>query len=185
MRTNSWSQLFAAIATALLLACAPKASQTAGAATATATTPSTTSTVREKPATVSPQVAALLAPDPDLDVTLSKEEIRATLEAARQTAPPPVPSGPNLTATGDWQKMKKDQKKKNDQWKAYLQNTLVASNGGSYHTRSCSTLFRRYVDEKNRERTAYIGTDITLQTAFNQHLSRHAECGAPSYESHY
>lgn len=140
-------------------------------------------------ATISPAVRALLKPDPDLDAKLTKEQIKATLEAAQQkTQLPPPSSDVPVTDSGAWSKLESDQKAKLDAYRQRLAQTIVfIGPDGRYHTRSCPTLLEKMYDPQTGLVVDYrfIGRQTTLANAADQHLAPHAECGAPSYDFSY
>jgi len=151
-----------------------------------ATTPKT-STMKEKstPA-ISPAVAALLRPDPDLDTAITKEEIKATLEAAQRQAPPPRPEL-HSTGEGEWAKMEAAQKTQLDRRHEFLQQTTVYTGpDGMYHTRSCEKLIQVVYVYSSGVVVAtdrrFIGHAITLEQARADHVPRHADCAPPSYD---
>src|SRR5439155_8068762 len=102
----------------------------------------------ETPATASPAVIALLKPDPDVDGKLTKEQVKATLEAAQQqTPPPPLSSDVPVTDSGAWSKLESDQKAKLEAYRQRLAQTIVfIGPDGRYHTRSCPTLLEKMYD---------------------------------------
>lgn len=149
--------------------------------------PAATST-SERPAQVSPAVTALLKPDPDLDKTMTEEEIKATLAAAQRSTPVP-PAMARLPGRGDgqWQKLESDQKAKLDEYERRLATTIVyIGPDGMYHNAGCPLLTRPTMDRMGRIiGTQFVGRSTTLAYARDQHLSPHSDCGAPSYQFSY
>jgi hypothetical protein len=139
-------------------------------------------------AQVSPAVTALLKPDPDLDKKMTADEIKATLAAAQRSAPAPPAMAP-LPGRGDgqWQKLESDQKAKLDEYERRLASTTVyIGPDGMYHNGSCPLLMRPMMNGMGRiTETRFVGRQTTLASARDQHLSPHAECGAPSYQFSY
>ena len=137
---------------------------------------------------VSPAVTALLKPDPDLDKKMTADEIRATLAAAQRSAPVPPAIAP-LPGRGDgqWQKLESDQKAKLDEYERRLATTTVyIGPDGMYHNAGCPLLTQPVMDRMGRIiETRFVGRQTTLAYARDQHLSPHAECGAPSYQFSY
>src|SRR5260370_12227111 len=86
----------------------------------------TTTTSAEKTVTISPQVQALLKPDPDLDRKLSPEEVRATLAAARPQGKPLATAPPSAPADeSDWKKAEDTAAAKRAAYEARLRSTTV------------------------------------------------------------
>lgn len=142
----------------------------------------------EKPATISPAVAALMAPDPDLDKKMTPDEVKAALAAAQSheapTAPTiavlSVPSGKN-----DWDKLQDDRDAKKAAYEQRLKGTYVFSApDGHYHTGGCAALYENILDRSTGQIVTrrFIGNQITLAYAKSSGLGRHDACGAPSYE---
>lgn len=102
--------------------------------------------------------------------------------ASTQIAQAPVVP---TSGKSEWQRMEEEQKQKQEAWRRRLSSTTVYVGGdSSYHTSSCDSL---YVFETTRFGTTtrrFAGRSITLQSAFDQRLSRHS-CGPPSYEFSY
>jgi hypothetical protein len=137
---------------------------------------------------VSPAVTALLKPDPDLEKKMTAEEIKATLAAAQRSAPAP-PAMETLPERGDgeWQKLESDQKAKLDEYERRLATTTVyIGPDGMYHNAGCPLLTRPMMDRMGRIiEMQFVGRQTTLAYARDQHLSPHAQCGAPSYQFSY
>jgi hypothetical protein len=137
---------------------------------------------------VSPAVAALLKPDPDLDRKMTPEEIKAALAAAQRSAPAPATTAPLPgRGTGEWQKLEADQKAKSDEYERRLASTTVyIGPDGRYHNAGCPMLTEMVFDRMGRViQERFVGRQTTLASARDQHLSPHAECGAPSYQWSY
>jgi hypothetical protein len=169
-------------------------------ATSTQATAAQTTTATPAPRSVepSPAVKALLADDPDLDARMSEDEVRATLEAARNAAPPPPPpersrSGDSAREAassggdaGEWGRLEKQQKARLDAYRERLESTIVhASRDGSYHAGGCERLYDYVMLQDQTLRRVYAGRQITLAGAVAAGLPRHAACGAPSAEFSY
>jgi hypothetical protein len=137
---------------------------------------------------VSPAVTALLKPDPDLDKKMTAEEIKATLAAAQRSTPAPPAIAPlPERGDGEWQKLESDQKAKLDEYERRLATTTVyIGPDGMYHNAGCPLLTRPMMDRMGRIiEMQFVGRQTTLAYARDQHLSPHAECGAPSYQFSY
>ena len=150
--------------------------------------PAVISTSGKATAQVSPAVAGLLKPDPDLDKKMTADEIKATLAAAQRSTPAPPAIAPlPERGDGEWQKLESDQKAKLDEYERRLATTTVyIGPDGMYHNASCPLLMRPMMDGMGRiTETRFVGRQTTLASARDQHLSPHAECGAPSYQFSY
>ncbi len=177
-------RLSAAVAVALMLSCAQSEPSRAAAKPKR---PVVTSTP-EKAVQVSPAVAALLKPDPDLDRKMTPDEVKATLAAAQRSAPTPAITAPlPPRGSGEWQKLESEQKAKSDEYERRLASTTVyVGPDGRYHNAGCLTLTENVFDRMGRVmQTRFVGRQTTLASARDQHLSPHAECGAPSYQWSY
>ena len=183
MRHRDASADFAIVAAVLLMfGCAePQSPRAANAKTKH-------SPAEKAAAQVSPAVAALLKPDPDLDKKMTADEIKATLAAAQRSAPAPPAMAP-LPGRGDgqWQKLESDQKAKSDEYERRLAATTVyIGPDGMYHNGGCALLTEQMIDRMGRViQTRFVGRQTTLAYARDQHLSPHAECGAPTYQFSY
>jgi hypothetical protein len=182
---------FAILAAVLLMfGCAePQSPRTASAKPKDSPAPAAVTSTSEKAAAqVSPAVAALLKPDPDLDKKVTADEIKATLAAAQRSAPAPPAVAP-LPGRGDgqWQKLESDQKTKLDEYERRLATTTVyIGPDGMYHNADCPLLTRPIMDGMGRIlEMRFLGRQTTLAYARDQHLSPHTECGAPSYQFSY
>jgi hypothetical protein len=167
------------IAVVLVLGCAPSERAAKPKPVVTSTT--------EKAVQVSPAVTALLKPDPDLDQKMTPEEIKAALAAARSSSPPPAIAPLPARGSGEWQKLEAEQKAKSDEYERRLASTTVyIGPDGRYHTAGCPVLIENVFDPMTRVvQTRFVGRQTTLAYARDQHLSPHAECGAPSYQWSY
>jgi len=148
----------------------------------------TTTTASEKTVAISPQVQALLKPDPDIDRKLSPEEVRAMLAAAQtQPLPKGVASPPALADKSDWKKSEDAADAKRAAWEARLRATTVyLGPDGMYHNGNCSSLFvRQYNRNGFLMRLDFVGQASTLLSARDAHLNAHGQCGAPSYAFSY
>jgi hypothetical protein len=134
---------------------------------------------------VSPAVRSLTAPDPDLDVSLSREEVKATLEEATYTPPASAPPPPELGASSDWQSATQEQADRDREYKERLAVTVYSA-AGSYHRSSCPDLYVQEYDQRSQRFVPkYIGHQITLGDAKTSGLSRHSACNPPSYDYRY
>ena len=176
-------RLSTAVALALMLGCAQSETPRAAAKPKRPVVTSTTETAVQ----VSPAVAALLKPDPDLDRKMTPEEIKAALAAARSSSPPPAIAPMPSRGTGEWQKLESEQKSKSDEFERRLASTTVyVGPDGRYHNAGCPVLIENVFDRMGRViQERFVGRQTTLASARDQHLSPHAECSAPSYEWRY
>ena len=142
----------------------------------------------QKPVVISPAVAALMAPDPDLDKKMTPEEVKATLAAAQSQAPSTAPVIPALTLAygkSEWNKLEDEKAAKKAAYEQRLTGTYVFSDrDGRYHTGGCSALYENMIDRFSRQILSrrFIGNQITLAYAKSSGLGRHDACGAPSYD---
>jgi hypothetical protein len=171
-------------AVALMFGCVR--SETPRATAAQPKRPVVTSTA-DKAVQLSPAVTALLKPDPDVDRKITPEEIKAALAAAQSSSPPPAIAPLPAHGSGEWQKLEAEQKAKSDEYERRLASTTVyVGPDGRYHTAGCPVLIENVFDPMRRiMQTRFVGRQTTLASARDQHLSPHAECGAPSYQWSY
>lgn len=139
----------------------------------------------EKTVSISPEVTALLKPDPDIETTITPEEVKATLDAARATEP--VSTRVKIPVGGEtaWGQLEKDKRSKDAAYEQRLDGTMVFANGDRYHASGCSGLYIEDRDSSGRYFRRFVGRSITLRTAMTNRLTRHESCGAPSYEYKY
>ena len=172
--------LLTAVAIAILAGCSKPAPAPAR--------PATTTTAPEKTVTISPEVQALLKPDPDLDRKISPGEVKATLAAA-QGQNPPATAAP-LAPPGeksDWKKAEESADAKRAAYEARLRATTVyLGSDGMYHTSNCPSLYVRQYDTNGfLQRVDFIGQASNLLHARDAQLRAHAQCGPPSYDFSY
>jgi hypothetical protein len=177
----------------LLAACAveERPQQSSAAAAVTQTTTTAEPPAREvKP---SPEVLALLKPDPDLDVKMTEEQVRTALAAAANTdvLEKPLPA-PNVTgAAGDeWRRLEDKQSERNRDYRRRLESTTVYMGPDrAYHASGCPLLtINEEVILSNGVRTIrsrFIGTATTLAGVQAQRVSPHNACSPPAVQYTY
>ena len=156
-----------------------------------ATSRVTAAPAEERKTEPSPAVRELLEDDPDLQVTITREEAQATLEAARSGAPPPpsspLQSEPDATGrSGQWQRLEEEQKQKLVAHRERMETTIVqAGPDGAYHSSACEVLYQWIMQPDKTLQRVYLGRAVTLAHASDSGMRPHSACGAPSAEYSY
>lgn len=189
-------RLLPAALLSLLIACD-------GSSPAQSTQPTTTAVVNAttaappppppKEVKPSPAVLALLEPDPDLETTMTPEEIKATLEAASSgsnSAPSPTARVPNPSAgsadvSAEVQRLEERKDARDRDYRQRLESTTVYMGpDGMYHSRGCSTLIVRVAvtlpDGTPATRERFIGTATSLAAVRQQQTMAHGVCSPPA-----
>lgn len=142
----------------------------------------------DRAAMISPAVAALLAPDPDLDKKLTPDEVKAALAAAQSQPPPAGPAVASLTVNrnkNDWDNLQDAKDAKKAAYEQRLASTYVfTAPDGKYHTGGCAAMYENVIDRGTGQVVSrrFVGNQITLAYAKSSGLGRHDACGAPSFE---
>lgn len=145
----------------------------------------------QRTAEATPAVKALLEKDPDLEVTISRDEVRAALELAKanETVPPAEPALTPAGAPakdGEWSRLEQQKKEKLDAHKQRLESTMVMTGpDGAYHTAGCEVLYSYIMLKDGTVQRVYTARQVTLAHASQSGMSRHAACGAPTAEFSY